>query len=164
MADFFTKEKTEVAQTLPDIISIKLTKIKNRPHTVLSGFNPSYDATVSDEKSLLKKLKTEICTTGGHLRQSGEDVAEDGTVDGAEIVEDDQSKARSKNRRKDQSKDKSKDQSKDQSRDHQSKDQSKDQSKVQYEYVLQGNKKSELDSYLRKLGIPSNLIRHSGTL
>lgn len=86
-------------------ISITLTKIKNRPHTILANFKLSNDPMVSNEKELLRKLKTKICSTGGHLKKD----------DHNDTL-----------------------------------------------YVLQGNKKDELNTYLKTLGIKKSMIINTG--
>jgi len=84
---------------------VALTKIKNRTHTVLSEFSIEHDPNISTEKELLKKLKSKICSTGGHI-QNPED---GGTL-----------------------------------------------------YVLQGNKKDEINKYLHSLGIKKDMITNKG--
>ena len=105
--DFFSVDNVNTNNVMDTESTIKITlvKIKNKPHTILSGFKVSHDPSVKDDKALLRKLKTQICTTGGHLRDLGNNV----------------------------------------------------------EYVLQGNKKTELVTYLLNLGISEEKIHHSGS-
>lgn len=66
--DFYETEQEVTTSNELVPVTILLTKIRNKPHTVLCDFDSKLDNTVSSEKEMLKKLKTKICTTGGHIR------------------------------------------------------------------------------------------------
>lgn len=64
--DFFGSNQQDNTQRVS--IVIELTKVKNRTYTLVKNLNYTIDSTVSAEKEMLRKLKKDICSTGGFMK------------------------------------------------------------------------------------------------